>query len=161
MKRLIFFALALALLLTSCNVIDPAIFLDEPTAAPTLPNATRTTVTRTTAAVTVAPSSAAPTRVTATPNDGLKTIAFNQLPPEARTTITLIDKGGPFPYDRDGITFENREGLLPQKAKGYYHEYTVITPGSNDRGARRIIAGSNGELYYTDDHYDSFKRVVR
>ena len=94
-------------------------------------------------------------------DDRLPTIAFSQLPPEARETIRLIERGGPFPYDRDGITFGNRERLLPSQPQGYYREYTVITPGSPDRGARRIVAGREGELYYTDDHYDSFKRVVR
>ena len=73
----------------------------------------------------------------------------------------MIEQGGPFPYDRDGIVFGNREGLLPPRPDGYYHEYTVITPGSADRGARRIIAGQPGEYYYTDDHYDSFKQVQR
>ena len=90
---------------------------------------------------------------------GLKTVYTFQLPKEAQQTIALIKKGGPFPYERDGITFQNREGLLPQKPRGYYSEYTVITPGSRDRGARRIIAGDRGELYYTEDHYDSFVRV--
>src|SRR4051794_38093581 len=96
-----------------------------------------------------------------TPNDGPPTIDFAKLPPEAQETIRLIDQGGPFPYDRDGIVFENRERLLPLRASGYYHEYTVITPGSGDRGARRVIAGQAGELYFTDDHYESFKRVRR
>ena len=91
--------------------------------------------------------------------DGLKTVYTYQLPKEARQTIALIEKGGPFPFERDGVTFQNREGLLPRKPRGYYSEYTVITPGSRDRGARRIIAGRQGELYYTDDHYDSFVRV--
>lgn len=90
---------------------------------------------------------------------GLKTVYTFQLPKEAQQTIALIKKGGPFPYERDGIIFQNREGLLPQKPRGYYSEYTVITPGSRDRGARRIIAGRKGELYYTEDHYDSFVRV--
>jgi len=94
-------------------------------------------------------------------NDGLSLIDFSALPPQAQETILLIDKGGPFPYDRDGITFGNRERLLPIRADGYYREYTVITPGSSDRGARRVIAGQSGELYYTDDHYESFKRVKR
>ncbi len=67
---------------------------------------------------------------------------------------------GPFPYDKDGAVFQNREGILPGRQRGYYHEYTVITPGENDRGARRIVTGSRGELYYTDDHYDSFKRIL-
>lgn len=88
-------------------------------------------------------------------------VALTQLPPEAATTLALIDQGGPFPYDRDGVVFENREGLLPAESSGYYHEYTVPTPGATDRGARRIIQGSAGELYWTDDHYQSFERIER
>jgi ribonuclease T1 len=94
-------------------------------------------------------------------NDGLPQIEFGRLPPQAQETIRLIERGGPFPYDRDGVTFGNRERLLPIRADGYYREYTVITPGSPDRGARRIVAGREGELYYTDDHYESFRRVRR
>lgn len=93
--------------------------------------------------------------------NGLRTIPYSQLPRQARETITLIDEGGPFPYSKDGSVFQNREGLLPGRQSGYYREYTVETPGSDDRGARRIIQGAEGELYYTDDHYDSFKYVVR
>jgi ribonuclease T1 len=93
--------------------------------------------------------------------NGLPTIAIDDLPPDAWETIALIDSGGPFPFDRDGITFENREGLLPDRSRGYYREFTVITPGASTRGARRIIEGEEGELYYTDDHYDSFSYVVR
>jgi ribonuclease T1 len=81
------------------------------------------------------------------------------LPLEARETLNLIRQGGPFPYAKDGAVFGNREGLLPQKPRGYYHEYTVNTPGARDRGARRIISGAGGELYYTDDHYRSFRRI--
>jgi ribonuclease T1 len=88
-------------------------------------------------------------------------VALAQLPPEAAATLALIDHGGPFPYDRDGVVFENREGLLPAESSGYYHEYTVPTPGATDRGARRIIQGSAGELYWTDDHYQSFERIER
>jgi ribonuclease T1 len=73
----------------------------------------------------------------------------------------LIEAGGPFPYRQDGATFQNREGLLPSEPAGYYREYTVETPGSEDRGARRIIAGKGGELYWTDDHYASFTRIDR
>lgn len=92
---------------------------------------------------------------------GLPVIFYQDLPKQAKETIQLIDQGGPFPFSRDGITFQNREQLLPKKPNGYYSEYTVITPGSSDRGARRIIAGENGELYYTDDHYESFREVIR
>lgn len=81
------------------------------------------------------------------------------LPPEARLTLELIDEGGPFPFDRDGVVFENREGLLPAKPRGYYREYTVKTPGERTRGARRIVAGEKGERYYSGDHYRSFTRV--
>jgi ribonuclease T1 len=81
------------------------------------------------------------------------------LPPEAHKTIQLIKRGGPFPYAKDGAVFGNREGLLIAKPQGYYREYTVITSGARDRGARRIIVGKNGEYYYTDDHYRSFKRI--
>ncbi|HZE60823.1 MAG TPA: ribonuclease domain-containing protein [Burkholderiales bacterium] len=82
------------------------------------------------------------------------------LPPEARQTIAIIQAGGPFPYARDGVTFNNRQRHLPQQARGYYREYTVKTPAARDRGARRIVAGRAGELYYTDDHYRTFKRVI-
>jgi ribonuclease T1 len=94
----------------------------------------------------------------ADPTD-LPRVALTELPPEAAQTVDVIQAGGPFPYDRDGVVFENREGLLPDKSSGYYHEYTVPTPGASDRGARRIIVGSGGELYWTDDHYRSFERI--
>lgn len=73
--------------------------------------------------------------------------------------VALVDTGGPFPYDQDGATFENREGLLPDQPTGYYREYTVPTPGSEDRGARRLVIGEAGETYYTDDHYETFTRI--
>ncbi|MGW2519840.1 ribonuclease domain-containing protein [Streptomyces sp. NPDC001617] len=92
---------------------------------------------------------------------GTATVRVSQLPAEARQTLALIDKGGPFPYARDGVVFGNFEGLLPRQKRGYYHEYTVRTPGSRDRGARRIVTGQGGEIYYTDDHYNSFRAVLR
>lgn len=81
------------------------------------------------------------------------------LPPEAHEVLVAIDRGGPFRYDKDGSIFQNREGLLPRRARGYYHEYTVDTPGSSDRGARRIVTGGEppSEYFYTDDHYESFR----
>jgi ribonuclease T1 len=81
------------------------------------------------------------------------------LPPEARATLALIRKGGPFPYAMDGVTFANREGALPRRRRGYYREFTVKTPGVRTRGARRIIWGSGGEYYYTEDHYNHFRRI--
>jgi ribonuclease T1 len=87
-------------------------------------------------------------------------IGKKQLPQEAIETIALIRKGGPFPHARDGVTFGNRERMLPPRERGWYREYTVKTPGARDRGARRIVAGRDGTLYYTDDHYRSFKRIL-
>jgi ribonuclease T1 len=90
----------------------------------------------------------------------LGTVRMGALPQQAQQTLVLIKSGGPYPYPQDGIVFTNREGLLPGEPTGYYREYTVVTPGSPDRGARRIIAGKNGHEYYTDDHYASFREVV-
>jgi ribonuclease T1 len=96
------------------------------------------------------------------PESGLPIVQVSALPPEAARTLELIDRGGPFPEpEHDGGTFENREALLPEQPMGYYKEYTVPTPGSDDRGARRIVAGEGGELYYTGDHYSSFSRIAR
>jgi ribonuclease T1 len=82
-----------------------------------------------------------------------------RLPGEARETLALIRRGGPYPYARDGSVFANREARLPRQKRGYYREYTVKTPGERTRGARRIIAGSGGDLWYTDDHYNTFRRI--
>jgi ribonuclease T1 len=90
---------------------------------------------------------------------GLPSVRAADLPPEARDTLGLIRSGGPFPYSRDGVVFQNRERLLPREKSGYYHEYTVPTPGERDRGARRIITGKAGEQYDTDDHYASFRVI--
>ena len=86
-------------------------------------------------------------------------VRVDQLPREARETIALIRNGGPFPYAKDGAVFGNREGVLPRAKRGYYREYTVKTPHVRTRGARRIVAGASGEIYYSDDHYNHFRRV--
>ncbi|MCB5180080.1 ribonuclease domain-containing protein [Streptomyces antimicrobicus] len=92
---------------------------------------------------------------------GMVTVRAADLPPQARDTLALIDRGGPYPYRQDGTVFGNFEKALPRQKRGYYREFTVPTPGSRDRGARRIVTGEGGESYYTDDHYKSFKAVVR
>ncbi|MGW8955346.1 ribonuclease domain-containing protein [Streptomyces sp. NPDC055709] len=87
-------------------------------------------------------------------------ICYSDLPSQAHDTLELIENGGPFPYPQDGTVFQNREGILPAHSTGYYHEYTVKTPGSPTRGARRIVTGeSPQEDYYTADHYASFDLV--
>lgn len=96
------------------------------------------------------------------PESGLAWIAVGELPAQARDTLALIDKGGPYPYPKnDDVTYRNLNGILPKQPMGYYREYTVPTPGSADRGARRIVLGRKGELYWTADHYDSFARIRR
>ncbi|UQA96541.1 ribonuclease domain-containing protein [Streptomyces halobius] len=92
---------------------------------------------------------------------GMPVVAVGELPAQARDTLRHIDAGGPFPYPKDGAVFGNHERLLPPQPRGYYHEYTVRTPGSRDRGARRLITGDRHETYYTDDHYRTFKAVLR
>jgi len=92
-------------------------------------------------------------------------VSLQTLPPEARETHRLILSGGPFPYQKDGTVFGNREGLLPRKPRGHYREYTVRTPGSRDRGARRIVCGGEPPekpevCFYTADHYASFSRIA-
>jgi ribonuclease T1 len=82
------------------------------------------------------------------------------LPKEAQDTLKLIKQGGPFPYPKDGTVFGNREGILLKQPRGYYREYTIKTPGVQHRGSRRIIGGSGGEFYYTDDHYRTFKLIM-
>jgi ribonuclease T1 len=96
-------------------------------------------------------------------SDALPEIALTALPKEAQKTLTLVGEGGPFPYHRDGVVFGNREKRLPARARGYYHEYTVPTPGARTRGARRIICGGDArsiaECYYSTDHYETFRRI--
>ncbi|MFC7307657.1 ribonuclease domain-containing protein [Streptomyces monticola] len=92
---------------------------------------------------------------------GMGAVQVGSLPGEARETLRLIDAGGPFPYEKDGASFGNYERVLPRQKRGYYREYTVRTPRERDRGARRIVTGRGGEIYYTDDHYKTFKAVLR
>ncbi len=99
--------------------------------------------------------------------EAMRMVPAASLPQEARDTLALIRKGGPFPYRKDGAVFGNFEGRLPARPRGHYREYTVPTPGARDRGARRIVAGSgntgdprtSGEYYYSDDHYRSFRKI--
>jgi len=93
-------------------------------------------------------------------------VALTALPPEGQQTYRLIHQGGPFPYEKDGTVFGNRERLLPRQAMGFYREYTVKPPGARDRGARRIVCGgevpkSPEACYYTEDHYASFRMIVQ
>ena len=93
----------------------------------------------------------------------LDIVDIASLPKEAQSMLLVIKQGGPFSYEKDGAVFGNYESKLPKQNRGYYHEYTVRTPRARNRGARRIIAGgqamTSGEYYYTDDHYDSFKKI--
>ncbi|WP_330456677.1 guanine-specific ribonuclease N1 and T1 [Streptomyces sp. NBC_00820] len=141
--------LALAVLLTGCS--GKSASTGPPTASGASSAAASPTVSRT-----FSPAASTPAWAR-----GMATVPASRLPAEARQTLALIDKGGPFPYARDGVVFGNFERLLPGQARGYYHEYTVTTPGSRDRGARRIVTGQRGEIYYTDDHYSSFRAVLR
>ena len=92
------------------------------------------------------------------------TVSLNQLPPQGIETYQLIRQGGPFPYGKDGVVFGNRERLLPAAKRGYYREYTVKTPRSRNRGARRIVCGGEATVpdacFYTADHYASFRKIV-
>ncbi|MDR5741255.1 MULTISPECIES: ribonuclease [unclassified Caballeronia] len=116
-------------------------------------------------------SSAAQSASAAVPASGtqergaLSAIAQAQLPGEAAETLRLIKAGGPFPFGEDGVLFRNSAVLLPQHPRGYYHAYTVRTPGSTDRGQRRIVCGGprkqTSDCYYTDDYYATFKRIAQ
>jgi ribonuclease T1 len=101
-----------------------------------------------------------PTQAAQLSQDGLSSIPVAQLPAEARDTLRAIKQGGPFAYARDGAVFNNFEQVLPRQKRGYYHEYTVKTPGVHNRGVRRIISGKVDEYYYTADHYQSFKKIL-
>jgi len=109
--------------------------------------------------------SVCPAQAKAVPDTVQSSIGLAQLPPEGQQTYRLIHQGGPFPFEKDGVVFGNRERILPQKARGYYHEYTVKTPGERTRGARRIVCGGQEvqkpqNCYYSDDHYASFREIL-
>ncbi len=104
-------------------------------------------------------ASAAPAGSWVPDSAALADVCRTKLPGQARDTLALIAKGGPYPYRSDGIVFENRESRLPGQRSGYYHEYTVVTPGSGDRGTRRVVTGGTGEQYWTADHYASFQEI--
>lgn len=147
--------LVLGLTLSACSTAPttptpatPASMAVRTTAASPAPAATAATTTRD------APSSSRPT-----PRSGLPTIAERRLPAEAQETLRLIRAGGPYPYRQDDRVFQNRERLLPRQPRGYYREYTVETPGEDDRGPRRLVRGTGGDLYWTVDHYASFRQV--
>lgn len=89
------------------------------------------------------------------------TVSVGEIPWEAVATLGLVAADGPYPYSQDGSTFQNREGILPERPAGFYREFTVETPGSPDRGARRLVVGEDFSVYYTDDHYESFRFVAR
>ena len=101
----------------------------------------------------------APAQTATDPVSGLRWIRVTELPAQGQQTYRLILSGGPFPYARDGVVFQNRERVLPSRSRGSYHEYTVQTPGSRDRGARRIVCARLPECYYTGDHYATFQRI--
>jgi ribonuclease T1 len=143
-------AVAGSLLLSGCAGLPGSTAQATPGVAATGPVGSAT-ATGTAAGGRLAPSS---------PTTDLPTVTVQQLPAQAGATLGLIAAGGPYPYSRDGVTFGNREQLLPEQPSGFYTEYTVVTPGSADRGARRIVAGRDGSRFYTDDHYASFAEVV-
>jgi ribonuclease T1 len=149
--------------------------LDRQTTTTELTSATDRTTTVTsritlTSPATVTVSTSAETSATPPPSTAqwpparspvgyLDLVDLEDLPYEALDVINAIEADGPFEYDRDGIVFQNRERILPSRQRGYYHEYTVRTPGESDRGARRLITGDDGSLFYTRDHYQSFVQV--
>jgi len=109
----------------------------------------------------VFPTAVAPSAPVIDPESGLQMVDLADLPPEAADTVELIDAGGPFPYDTDGVTFLNSDGNLPDREDGYYRLYTVDTPGSSNRGSLRVVSGTGGEFYWTDDRFESFRRIER
>lgn len=130
------------------------------------PGPARTAGHASTSGKTTAPSKGVPASQATDPVSRLRWVSLDALPAEAADTLASIKAGPPYPYPRnDGVVYHNNNRVLPAKPDGYYHEFTVKTPGASNRGARRIIAGgpnsgqANAEYYYTADHYDSFERI--
>ena len=148
-------------------VVGLGLVLSNPQQNPAGPAVSASSTTGGTSAVgsgTASPGTPKPVPVPAVPEvrntSGLDAVPASSLPPEARETLALITRGGPYPYARDGAVFANFERRPPGKPGGYYKEVTVRTPGESDRGARRIVSGETGEKYYTPDHYESFLFIV-
>ncbi|WP_405013418.1 ribonuclease domain-containing protein [Kitasatospora sp. NBC_01539] len=150
-------SIAVAVLLVCGIVVAAAYALYDRSPAPA-PTA-QPPVTTPAAAGSPRSSPAGPAAVWIPDDPAVADVCRTRLPVQADTTLVLITRGGPYPYRSDGIVFENREGLLPRHGSGYYHEYTVVTPGSGDRGTRRIVTGGAGEQYWTADHYASFREI--
>jgi ribonuclease T1 len=112
-----------------------------------------------TTSISAAPTTSTPAPVSATATVPAGAVPLSSLPQQAAATVHLIERGGPFPFSEDGEVFDNNEHDLPPEPLGYYHSYTVVTPGSPDRGTRRIVTGRAGQFWYTPDHYDTFVRV--
>jgi ribonuclease T1 len=134
--------------------------------APASPAAGPVATARTSASARVTTVSRPPSqpaaRASVDPVSGLPWIDAAALPPQARTVLTQIDRGGPYAYDKDGTVFRNAEGILPRQPSGFYKEYTVVLPGSSDRGPVRIVVGGRNEFFYwTTDHYETFSRIRR
>jgi ribonuclease T1 len=149
--------LALVLAVVIGYVINAARNSDD---HPNRPAATTSASSSTTSTIPTA-ASTGPTRSTGSTRSTSTAgaVMLSSLPPQAAQTVHLIQAGGPFPYSQDGVVFDNNEHLLPSHPRGYYHEYTVVTPAASDRATRRIVTGQAGEYYYTGDHYETFHRV--
>ena len=129
-------------------------------ATATTPQVTVTATTKVTVTSTPRPDAAATPSGTARSVSGLPTMPADDLPPEAESVLEAVATDGPYDYPQDGQTFQNRERILPAQPLGFYREFTVETPGSSDRGARRLVVGSDGVAFYTSDHYQSFREVI-
>ncbi|MBD0711416.1 MULTISPECIES: ribonuclease domain-containing protein [unclassified Streptomyces] len=149
-------ALVLCVFLAACSAATGG--ADTPSRTPS--KAAATTAPHGSPAPATAPTRTSAPAAAPTGTTGLDAVRLADLPPEARKTLALIATDGPYPYAKDGTVFSNFEKVLPRKPRGYYHEYTVKTPGSRDRGARRIVTGQSGEIFWTDDHYKTFREVV-